>query len=303
MSGPPSPLLCQQAGPECPVQLSLLGSYPNLGGNVFFCVMFGLLFLAQLAIGIRKRTWTFMVGVSLGCLDEMIGYIGRLLIRQNPFGIASNGINIFCLVIGPSFIAAGVYLTLKHVVIFCGPEYSRIRPKWYPWIFILCDVASILIQAIGGAIGAGATSGENQSILQTGEALIITGIVLQVVTMSVFGLLAVDYFLRRRSMARRGPSASVESSPERALKEMPAMGSVAYDPRKFRYFILAVTSAYVTILIRCIFRIVEMAGGWGGPIMKDETLFLVLDGTMVLWAALALTFAHPGFLFQPMCKA
>jgi hypothetical protein len=55
-------------------------------------------------------------------------------------------------------------------------------------------------------------------------------------------------------------------------------------------------------LIRCIYRIPEMAGGWGNPRMRDEPVFLGLDGAMVALASVAFTVAHPGFMFPPMRK-
>jgi hypothetical protein len=36
--------------------------------------------------------------------------------------------------------------------------------------------------------------------------------------------------------------------------------------------------AYVTVLIRCIYRLPEMAGGWGNALMRNEREFLLLDG-------------------------
>jgi len=68
--------------------------------------------------------------------------------HSNPFG-ASFKIQICCLVLAPSFLAAGIYLSLKHLVLHVDPQKSRIKPNWYPPIFIGCDVFSILLQAGG----------------------------------------------------------------------------------------------------------------------------------------------------------
>ena len=47
---------------------------------------------------------------------------------------------------------------------------------------------------------------------------------------------------------------------------------------KIKLFALAVGLAYITVLIRCIYRLPEMAGGWGNPLMRNEKEFLLLDG-------------------------
>lgn len=43
-----------------------------------------------------------------------------------------------------------------------------------------------------------------------------------------------------------------------------------------------------------------MAAGSGNPRMRNEALFLILDGMMIALASLAMTIAYPGFLFPPM---
>jgi hypothetical protein len=43
------------------------------------------------------------------------------------------------LIVLPSLLAAGLYLTLKHLMLHYGPEYSRLWPVQYTWLFIACD--------------------------------------------------------------------------------------------------------------------------------------------------------------------
>jgi hypothetical protein len=73
--------------------------------------------------------------------------IGRLLLHQNPFSRIGFQIQICCLILGPAFNSAAIYLVLKHIVLCFGPEFSRIKPKWYTWIFISCDLLSLVLQA------------------------------------------------------------------------------------------------------------------------------------------------------------
>ncbi|KAF5568031.1 rta1 domain-containing protein [Fusarium phyllophilum] len=95
---------------------------------------------------------------------------------------------IICLIIAPSFIAAGIYLTMKHFIQSNNPEYSFLKPQLYTWIFIGCDVGSILLQAAGGGI-AGSAGSENQHLLDIGNNVMIAGIAFQVVTMVICGVL------------------------------------------------------------------------------------------------------------------
>jgi hypothetical protein len=295
--------VCTSVTPDCPVTGTLYGYYPNLYANAFFAALFGLLLLAQLIIGTWTRTWTFMLAVGLGIFGEMAGYIGRLIMHQNPWSNPGFEMQICCLVLAPSFLAAGIYLTLKHMVLYCGPEYSRLKAKWYPWIFIGSDLGSIIVQAIGGGVAASAKNSTNPALLTAGDALIIAGIALQSVTMSICALVVLDFFLSRRKARTELYKTEAEGTMDTSLDATSLPNdSHTRSPLRFRIFCWSIGFAFSTILIRCIYRIPEMAGGWGNPRMRDEPVFLALDGAMVALASIAFTVAHPGFMFPPMRK-
>jgi hypothetical protein len=140
-----------------------------------------------------------------------------------------------------------------------GEEYSRIPAKYYTWIFILCDLFSLVLQGTGGGLAAtadtdaGATNGNNT---------MMAGIVFQVVTLLVFIALAGEYAYRAYQR-RNHFSQSVVN----------LLSNV-----RFKLFVGSVLVAFTAIFIRCVFRIAEMAGGWGNEIMQNEVDFIVLDG-------------------------
>lgn len=272
---------CTEITPLCPVEATTYGYYPNYGGNIFFAVFFGLCGLFQLGFGIYFRSWTLMVALVVGTFLEMAGYIGRVLMHNNPWSSGAFKLQIVAIILGPTFIAAGIYLTLKHIILSLGPEHSRLKPKLFTWIFIGCDIGSLILQAAGGGVAAAAGS-DQRDLLNAGNDIIITGIAFQVATMSVCGLLGLEFFLR---YLRRG-------SGEKPLDS---------GNGRTKLVIFADVFAYFTVLIRCIYRIPEMAGGWGGPLMQKEDEFLVLDGMMIALAVLALTAFHPG-LFLPSLR-
>ena len=146
------------------------------------------------------------------------------------------------------------------MVIALGREYSRLRPKYYTWLFICCDFFSLVLQAIGG--GLAATANNNQTQLDAGSNLMLSGIVIQVFTLLAFGILAGDYF--RRVLASKS-----QLSPE---------ASTLLGTSRFKFFLGGIVIAYTCIMIRCIYRIPELSGGWESAIMQNETDFIVLDG-------------------------
>ncbi|ETS77412.1 hypothetical protein PFICI_11286 [Pestalotiopsis fici W106-1] len=278
---------CTSVTPLCPVEATTYGYYPDLGGNVALCVVFGLVLIAQLIIGFSSRILGYSIVIACGSLLECVGYIGRLKMHHNPWDMSGFQMQIVCLIIGPSFTAAGVYLTLKHFVYHNGPEYSRIKPAQYPWIFVCCDAGSIILQAAGGGV-AGAAGKKNPDLLNTGNNIMIAGIAFQVATMTICGLLSIDYVIR---LLRHRNHRHDEPNTQKYNKMN----------KRAHLFHIVVGFAYVTILIRSIYRIPEMAGGWGNEMMRNEKEFLLLDGLMIALASIALTLFHPAF-FYPIIK-
>lgn len=227
---------CTEVTPLCPVEATTYGYYPNYGGNIFFTVFYGLCGVFQLGFGIYFRSWTLMVALVVGTLLEMAGYIGRVLMNKNPWDGGAFKLQIVAIILGPTFIAAGIYLTLKHIILSLGPEHSRLKPKLFTWIFIGCDIGSLILQAAGGGVAAAAGS-DQRDLLNAGNDIIITGIAFQVATMSVCGLLALDFFIR---YLRRG-------SGEKALD-----GTNGHN--NIKLVVIADIFAYFTVLIRCIYR-------------------------------------------------
>jgi hypothetical protein len=45
----------------------------------------------------------------------------------------------------------------------------------------------------------------------------------------------------------------------------------------FKGLIVSIAVSYTAILVRCTYRVAEMAEGWRNPLMQDEVLFIVLD--------------------------
>jgi hypothetical protein len=70
---------------ECPIEWATIQYRPTIPGNVIYLLCFLVLLGGQIFYGVRKKTWTYMGAVSAGVLLEIIGYIGRIMLNQNPF--------------------------------------------------------------------------------------------------------------------------------------------------------------------------------------------------------------------------
>lgn len=123
---------------------------------------------------------------------------------------------------------------------FLGPDNSRLPPRLYPWIFVGCDIGSIILQAAGGGVAAAAKK-TNASLLDAGNDIMIAGIAFQVVTMGMCGLLGLEFVLRLRKSSRNVPKSEMSVQ-------------LVEGNRKFYLFCAGEVLAYITVLIRCIYR-------------------------------------------------
>lgn len=273
---------CTHVTPECPIDAHLYGYAPNLAANIFFVAFFVLGTVFHLVAGIYYRTWSFMVALTFGCLCEAVGYVGRVMMHYNVWDNAGFQVQITCLILGPSILAAGVYLTLKHIVLNIDQRFSRLKAHWYTWIFIFCDLVALNVQGGGGGVAGGAENGSSD--LKRGTDIMIGGIIFQVVVLVFFGYFLIEYFVRvyrHHDQLGHDSLANLRS-------------------RRFQGFMGAVVLSFSTIFARCVYRIPELIGGWGNELMKNETEFVLLEGVMICLATLSLTVFHPGWCFPAM---
>ncbi|KAF2840885.1 parasitic phase-specific protein PSP-1 [Patellaria atrata CBS 101060] len=264
----------------CDAIESIIGYAPSLAASVIFTTLFALMTIALTIQGILTRTPSFTIAMTLGCICEAIGYAGRIILHSDPFHDAGFKLQVVLLTFAPAFLAAGLYLCLKHLVIIFGAEFSRIKPAWYTYLFISCDVFSIALQGAGGGLASAAD--EPGSLLDAGNNLMMAGLAFQVFTLTVFAAMCAEYGLRVYRN-RHGLNPATEEL-RRSVK--------------FRGFLAALVVSYLAIQIRCTYRIAEMSGGWGSEIMRDEPLFVGLDSVMCVLAVAVLVVFNPGYCFR-----
>ena len=48
-------------------------------------LLVGIALLVHTWMGVKGRNWFFMACVNVGCLSAVVGYVGRVMMRENPF--------------------------------------------------------------------------------------------------------------------------------------------------------------------------------------------------------------------------
>ncbi|KFY76908.1 hypothetical protein V499_03599 [Pseudogymnoascus sp. VKM F-103] len=271
---PMDPSLC--TFDTCPLSSSIFRYQPNLAMAVVPLALFGLLTIGHIIAGWRYKTWTYTVSILIGLALELAGYVGRILAHGNPFLDNYYLLQIVVLTCAPVLFCAAIYICLGRIVVICGPEMSRLRPAWYTPIFLTCDVISLALQGAGGAL----TSTANDDVgRQQGINIMLGGLSFQVATIAIFGFLFLEFLWRTHA------SHKVSNDFQNA--------SLAQS-KKWTAYLWSLGSATLLILIRSIYRVAEMAGGYDGKLMKDENTFLVFEGILIVIAVMLLLVFHPG---------
>ncbi|KAF2500062.1 RTA1-domain-containing protein [Lophium mytilinum] len=272
---------------ECPISWATISYLPNLGGNVVYLACFFVLLGIQMFFGIKHKTWTFLGSMIMGLLLEIIGYIGRIMLHNNPFIMNNFLVYLICLTIGPAFFSGCIYLCLGRIITVVGPENSRLQPRTYAKIFIGCDLFALVLQAVGGAL---ASTAKDHAGSQQGTNVMIAGLVSQVISMVLFMALWLDFTIRVRKAKAMGSLG----------RSQPPLYNTLRNSRIFTGFQLSLVIATVLIFIRCIYRVAELAGGFDSAIANSEVSFMIFEGPMIIIAVALITWFHPGRVFRQL---
>lgn len=249
---------CTEVTPQCPVEGTIYGYKPDFAATIAFCAIFGLCSLVHFIQMIRWRLWSFGIAVLLGSSTEVIGtqihphksglssnlkeltqktgYIGRILLNKNPYSSGGFETQICTLTLAPAFWSAAIYLTLKHEVNVLGQQFSPLRAKWYPYIFVSCDIISLILQGAGGGLAATATTQDASAV---GSNVMMAGIVWQVVTLTMFGSMSVFFLLR------------IKNAPK---DQLTVEAQKVWNSRNFWMFFWGIFVAFITTYARCVYR-------------------------------------------------
>ncbi|PWY74924.1 RTA1 domain protein [Aspergillus eucalypticola CBS 122712] len=244
--------------------------YPSVGGAAVMIMLFligVIIFTYQL---IRTRAW-LTIAALIGGMFETVGYIGRAMSgNQSPnWTLGPYIIQSTLLLIAPALFAATIYMILGRIIALVhGEHHSIIRLKWLTKIFVVGDCLSFLMQSSGAGIMVQSKSATDN----TGENVIIGGLLVQIIFFCFFLVVAI-IFQRR---IYRHPTVRSESP---------------MIPWRKHFFSLYASS--FLILIRSIVRFIEYIQGQEGYVITHEAFIYVFDAVPMFLVLCILIRFHP----------
>lgn len=278
--------------------------------NATFTALFALMFCLHVAVGVTSKYWYYFGALFAGTGLNLAGYLARTLSVNNEGDLNAFLCQIITLTISPAFLMAGVYYLLGKLLVLHGKHFSFLQPRWFSYIFISCDLTSLIVQAVGGAMAA--TAASNRTNTSPGTNTMVAGIAFQVVSMSGFMVVFLNFlhniFFRAvpdikfsvsntfnllfNTKKGRELRLSLESCYESKFEPIRARGL-------FNYLYIAIFVEVGVIYIRCVYRLVELAGGWQGYVITHEVFLFSLDSIQVFICCAVMLAMHPYFVWGP----
>ncbi|KAJ7152906.1 RTA1-domain-containing protein [Mycena filopes] len=260
------------------LQISPYGYTPTESVCIMFIVFFGLSTAIHVVQAVQSRLWWLFATAIFAGLLETLGWSARLwsslsVLQPHPFEIQY-----------PTPLAAANFTILGAIITRLGPVYSRLGPKRYTTIFLICDVVSLFVQGIGAGIAA-------KEVIQLkspklGSNIMLVGIILQLVTLAGYAVCAGEFlwrFFKDRPLAKH-------------LKDQAVAATPAPLTPRLKLLISGMAFNALCLIIRAIYRVIELRDGFRGHIFQTERYFDVLDGGMITLAIVTFNIAHPGYL-------
>ncbi|KAI0639450.1 RTA1-domain-containing protein [Trametes polyzona] len=273
-----------------PSQQNLYGYVPDRDVCIIFVVLFSVSAAIHLAEAVYWRmSWLFATAVFAG-VAEIVGWAARLWSSYSPFAQDPYIMQLCVTIIAPSPLVAALFILFGRISERLGEHYGRLSPMWYSIIFLTCDIISLVTQGVGGGI-AGSSIG-NQSDVDLGGNIMLAGIIFQLASISIFVLLMGEYFIRYLTDR---PARKPKKDP--AAEESYSFSRGEMTPR-MRLMIISVLAMTVFLVIRSVYRMIELIDGFTGKIIQTEIYFNIFDGAMVVCAIYTLNVLHPGWLLE-----
>ncbi|KAF5318767.1 hypothetical protein D9619_010878 [Psilocybe cf. subviscida] len=255
-----------------------------IASNTLTAISFSILLITGVLQSLCMWKWgaRFMLPMTIGIYTFAAGLATRFALHSNPRSTSIYIVQNLLVVLSPcAFIAAdyillgklGTYLdTDKHLIVSSGKIAK---------VYIWADITTFLIQAGGG--GLSATGSTRPKLAQTGSNIFLAGLILQLISFFTFCIVFVVFLHRVRMHC-----------PDVWSKDK---GLPWYN--NWLTLAGALGVSCIGIIIRSIFRVIELAQGYHGFLATHEPYFYGLD-TLPLFLAIAIYIPFwPGRIIGP----
>jgi len=231
----------------------VFGYRPNNTLAIVATVAYASVGVALLFRVVKSRAWWGLC-LPIGSFFEALGFLLRYLAKLSPNSLSLFAVEQLFIVCTPASFLAFNYITYGHLISYVGAEHSIVNPRKVATVFVISDIFTFLLQAGGSALET------SDKLIKTGQKIALVGLTLQAISYGFFCLLLIKSHI------------SIKTSGT----------SPIHKPCIMLIWVLYFSSAFISI--RCIYRVVEFAEGYGGYLLTHEVFLYTLDTLPLLLA-------------------
>ncbi|KAG1867134.1 RTA1 like protein-domain-containing protein [Suillus tomentosus] len=217
----------------------------------------------------------FMLPMVIGEYIYAFGFAFRFTLHYSPDSLWIFISEDLMIVLSPCFFIAANYALLGHLAgeIDCN-RHVLLSVRWLTTIFILSDVTTLVIQAIGASL---ATS-KDQSLASTGLHILLAGLSTQLFSYIFFCTIYARFLYKVYTEER---DVWMRDSKQPWYSD-------------WRTLAAALAVSCIGLLIRSVYRVVEASQGFRGNLSTSETAFYLGDTIPICLAILVYVAFWPG---------
>ncbi|KAL4924146.1 RTA1 domain-containing protein [Aspergillus undulatus] len=259
---------------------ALYSYYPSFGAAVALSTLFGILIITHFVQAVFHKTGFTWV-IIMSAIWECVGFVTRTLSTRHQQNEAYATVSQILILLAPLWVNAFDYMVLARMIHFFMPEsrISIIKPAHLTTIFVLLDIGSFIVQAVGGLM---AGPGVDPTTMKTGIHIYMIGMGVQEFFILCFLLIAIVFHNRILHLEKQG-----------ALE-------VGEGKTQWRGLLYALYTSLAFITIRIIYRLVEFSSGTdiSNPLVSHEWFMYVFDAVPMLFAIGVWNGWHPGAVLK-----
>ncbi|KAG7096893.1 hypothetical protein E1B28_004299 [Marasmius oreades] len=208
----------------------------------------------------------YMLAMTIGAYTFAFGISVRFGLHLHPQSKGLYIVEYLFVVLSPCAFIAAVYVLLGRLAryIECD-KHLLVSPRKITLVFVSSDVMTFLIQAAGG----GTTTANDPDLIMIGSRIFLAGLALQLASFVVFSMIYIIFLYRVRF---HEPTAWQMDASQKWYDDWRALAAALFV-------------SCIGILVRSVYRTVELSEGFGGHLSTTESYFYLLD-TLPLFVAI-----------------
>ncbi|KAI0699452.1 RTA1-domain-containing protein [Cytidiella melzeri] len=232
--------------------------------------------LVQTFYTIKYKT-KFMLAMVIAAYTYTLGIAVRFGLAKHPDSDGLYIVMYLFVTLSPCGFIAAEYVLLGRLARWVnGDKHLLIRPQRITLFFVLSDVSTFLVQAAGGSISA--SSHDSLKKAQAGSKIFLAGLILQLISFAIFTMFYLRFIYR---MHKHEPEIWVRDAHKPWYNDWRALAG-------------ALALSCIGVLVRSVYRTVELSQGFGGFLSRQEVFFYTLDFVPLIVALLAYIPFWPG---------